>query len=275
MSLKDSLPDDLKNEPALQNFEDVGALAKSFVEAKRYQGQSIKIPGEDAGDEDWTAFNSKIIEKVPGVMLKPNFDDSASSDAFFRSIGMPEKIDGYTIPEIKGLPEGYTVNQTVIDAIRAMSHEAKLTNKQFSTMVTKIVANDAKKFTQDNEGVQKNNTDLRAKWGAAYDQNIKAVKSVLVQLDAPANVIENVKNGKTSVEDMEWMLSIYKSIGKEDPGPNDEGQGFTGVMSPNEAKDAIAEINNNPNHPYWVGRGEEKKRAIDRMIQLQRWANPA
>ena len=46
------------------------------------------------------------------------------------------------------------------------------------------------------------------------------------------------------------------------------------VMTPEEARTAIDEINNNKEHAYWVGTGEEKKRAIDKMIQLQKFANP-
>ena len=46
---RDTLPDDLKGNPALANFQDIGQMAKSFVDMKSFQGDSIRVPGQDAG----------------------------------------------------------------------------------------------------------------------------------------------------------------------------------------------------------------------------------
>ena len=276
MKLKDSLPEELREEPALQNFEDIGSLAKGFLEAKKFQGQSIRIPGEDAGDDDWSSFNSKLLEKVPGVMPKPNFDDENASQTFFRSIGMPESVDGYELPKIDGLPEGYKVDDAVVSYIKGMAHESKLTNKQFNSVVSKIIKRDAEKFVITGESSAQNATALKDSWGEAYDQNYKSVKGLLVQLDAPESLVKAVNDKTIDSETMNWLLNVHRSVGKETKNPDEEqSSGFNAIMSPLEAKQAIDEINNNKEHPYWSARGDEKKRATERMVQLHRWANPS
>jgi hypothetical protein len=43
------LPEDLQNDPALKDFNDLPSLAKSFKETKAFVGSSIRPPGPDAG----------------------------------------------------------------------------------------------------------------------------------------------------------------------------------------------------------------------------------
>ena len=89
---RDELPDDLKGNEALSNFESIDQLAKSFVETKKFQGESIRIPGEDAGEDAIKEFNTKLLDKVPNLMPKPNLDSEDQAIEFFRSIGMPETV---------------------------------------------------------------------------------------------------------------------------------------------------------------------------------------
>ena len=71
---RDSLPDDLKGNAALANFEDVGQMAKSFVDMKSYQGNSIHIPGEDAGDEDRRLLNVCAFQLLGGTFVTTPLD---------------------------------------------------------------------------------------------------------------------------------------------------------------------------------------------------------
>jgi len=41
------LPASFKDVPALADFKDVGSLGNAYVEIKKMQGSSIRIPGED------------------------------------------------------------------------------------------------------------------------------------------------------------------------------------------------------------------------------------
>lgn len=271
---RDSLPDEIKGEAALANFEDVGALAKGYLDGKAYQGASIKIPGEDAGEDAIKEFNNKLLEKVPTLMPKPNLDDPEQSVEFFRSIGMPEKPDGYETPEFDA-PEGFNPDAAKINKIREVAHKIGLTKKQYEDMTKELIGTDAESFKTSKESIEVNKTAIRDQWGHAHDDNMKLVESALNKTKAPEALVASVKEGSATLETLAWLLSVGKQFGAEGNVPAGDSPGkVNGAMAPDDAQAAIDEINNNPQHAYWTATGDEKARAINRMVQLMTWANP-
>ena len=60
-SFVDTLPEDVRAEPSLKNFQDAGQLAKSYVHAQRMVGaDKISVPTKHATDEDWNQVFSKL-----------------------------------------------------------------------------------------------------------------------------------------------------------------------------------------------------------------------
>jgi hypothetical protein len=57
---KASLPEDLRKEKSLEAIQDVSSLAKSYVDAEKIVGGSIRIPKEGADQKEWDAFYSKL-----------------------------------------------------------------------------------------------------------------------------------------------------------------------------------------------------------------------
>lgn len=70
-----ALPDDLRKSKSLSKFENIDALAKSYMEAESEIGKRVRIPGQEATAEDWGKFFSRI--------------------------GRPDSPDGYEIPQGK------------------------------------------------------------------------------------------------------------------------------------------------------------------------------
>ena len=57
----DTLPEDIRAEPSLKNFSDIGGLAKSYVHAQRLIGSDkVPIPGKSATEEDWDMVYSRL-----------------------------------------------------------------------------------------------------------------------------------------------------------------------------------------------------------------------
>ena len=272
---RDSLPDEIKGSEALANFEDVGSLAQGFIEAKSYQGASVRIPGEDAGDEARREFTDKLVTKVPTLMYKPNLEDQEQSVEFYRSLGMPETPDKYEVPEIEA-PDNVEIKTDKIEGFREIAHKHGLTAAQFKGIMGDIVNADIQEAQQAAEGVQANQEAIKEKFGHAYKENMGKITNMLEKTEAPSVLVEAVKNGQVGVETIQWMYQMGKQMGGEglDFTDADDSTTRAAAMTPDEAKAAIDEINNNKEHPYWIGVGDEKKRAIDRMIQLQTFANP-
>lgn len=267
----------MKGNEALANFEDVGALAKGFIDAKAYQGASIKIPGEDAGEEAHTAFRQKLLDKVPTLMSKPNLENQEQSVDFYRSLGMPEKSDGYEIPK-PDMPDGIEIKSGKAEAFRAIAHKHGLTAAQFKGVMGDVMAADIVDAQASLTDTAANMTAIKEKFGHAFSDNMQKINTLLTKTGAPANLVEEVKNGSVGSDVVNWLYQMGKQMGGEgfnflDLESDESRRGPT--MTPDEALSAIDEINNNPDHAYWKGTGEEKKRATDRMVQLMKFAHPS
>ena len=273
---RDTLPDDLKGNEALANFADITDLAKGFIDTKALQGASIKIPGSDAGTEAIADFHTKVLEKVPTLMFKPDMDKDEQSVEFYRSLGMPETKDKYEAPEFKQ-PDGSKFESAKLEEFKGIAHKHGLTAKQFKGVMSDIIAQDIAAVGTGQEAVAANQKATKDKFGHAHDDNMAKINNLLTKTQAPEGLVEAAKNGTLDLATVEWMYSMGKQMGGENfdfdtPGDDDKRGGPK--MTPADAQTAIDEINANRDHPYWKGTGDEKKRATERMVQLMKFAHP-
>ena len=97
ISFLDSLPEDLRSESSLQSFKDTGALAKSYINAQKLIGSSVRIPADDASPEAKQEFLNKI-KGIDGVVVKPTGDEEKGD--FFNKLGRPEDKEGYKLQDL-------------------------------------------------------------------------------------------------------------------------------------------------------------------------------
>ena len=57
--------------PLLTESADFDSFLKQAVDYQAMQGSSIRIPGENASEEDRQAFYAKLTAQVPGLMAVP------------------------------------------------------------------------------------------------------------------------------------------------------------------------------------------------------------
>ncbi len=263
---RDSLPEDIKANASLANFSDVGQMAKSFIEMKSYQGNSIHVPGEDAGDEARIQFTQKLIDKAPNVMLKPDFNNAEQSVEFFRTLGMPEKAEGYEFTP----PEGAPINDAKLAQFRELAHEIGLTKSQFTNFITKITESDVAEVTAAVTAQKDAMGELNKEWGMATQERIDAAISIAERTKAPDHLIDSIKKGNLSPDMVKWVHSLSVSIGNEGNNLGDLPNNQTGKMTPGEAKEKIAEIYDNKTHPFHRGDAT----AMKQMISLVAASNP-
>ena len=263
---RDTLPDDIKANASLANFSDIGQMAKSFIEMKSFQGNSIHIPGEDAGDEQRAEFVSKLVDKAPNVMLKPDFNNNEQSKEFYRTLGMPEKSDGYEFTP----PEGAKINDAKVAEFRELAHELGLSKSQFTKFITKVTESDLAEVTAA-ETTQKSDMEaLGQEWGQATKERITQALSIAERTKAPDHVIEAIKKGQLPTDMMKWVHSLSVSIGDEGNNLGDLPDNQDGKMTPGEAQEKIDEIYANKDHPFFKG----NKEAMARMVELVGATNP-
>lgn len=261
---RDQLPDDLKGDPSLASVQDVQSLAKQFVDAQKHIGGSIRIPGEDAGSEDWNAFTQKITSKTDRLMPKPNLEDPESVDAVLKSMGAPEAKEGYKV-------EGVEETDPDLNFVRELAAQSKMTQRQFQNAYTKYKEGSEAQRQQTEQRLKENKDGLMREWGMAFDENNQKAVDTLKKTGAPESLVKAAEAGEVDANTLKWALNLNKILGSEGSPATGDGKGDSNAtLTPAEAQNQLNEVYKNKEHPYWNSRDPGHKSAIERVVKLNR-----
>jgi len=259
---RDNLPDDLKDHASLKDVKDVGGLAKQFVDTLSAQGQMIRIPGPDAGDDALKAFHTKLSDKVPGLIPTPDMDNEDQMNALFKTMGRPEDATGYEHPE--------GVDPTQYAEFASLAHGLGLTKSQYNKMVAAVHEFGTKKQDAASEAFSAAQRALKQEWGIVYEDNLQLVDAVMKGTNAPKEMLELAADGKLPAEATKWLYNIGQQLGTE--GINFTKDETTTRLAPAEAKARADEIMNDRTGPYWDSSHPQNKEYIQRVVDLRRAA---
>jgi hypothetical protein len=244
---RDSIPADIRHSVDVESIED---LAKGYVNAQQMIGGSLRIPGKDAGAEDWDKFYDKI-EQVDGV-VRYDMDDPTT---LFRKAGLPEDASGYNVDA----PEDFL----------ALAHTAGLNRDQVETMLMYNQMQDEDLQSHQDEMVENAIGGLRQEWGMAFDRKLEEGQRAVAFLENTAPGLAEALEA-TGAGNHPAMIKVFQALGanlQEGLGFEGSQQGNTGI-TPYEAKMQIEEIHNNPDHPWHNG----DESAVERYLELNRAA---
>ncbi len=265
MGWKEDLPESVQNWDEVKNSETAEKFFEQIASHRSALGQSIRIPGEDADAEVVTAFQQKLIDKVPGLVKTPS--DGATEDelaSWYKSIGRPEENTAYTMPELEG-----EVSAEAITALREQAHQANLTPAQFKRLAKQVfegqltAAEEAKVTHAAGLG------ELQKKWGEAYKEKRDLAEQVRSQY--LAHIPEGDSIGAATIE---ALAALGKQLGgKESSNINSTtGQQKGGAITPDEAQLKIGEMLQNKDHAYWNRKDAGHMAARRKMSELNRMA---
>jgi hypothetical protein len=140
------LPEDLQGNDTLSKFKDVGALGTSYLELQKMVGSRVKVPGDDATDDDLNSF--------------------------YNQIGRPEAPDKYELQ----MPDA-EYNQDKVQAFLAQAHASGLTNKQAQAAIDFYHSMEVDGQVNTEASMQQARLDaetaLKKEWGPAeYAKNL-------------------------------------------------------------------------------------------------------
>lgn len=240
---RDTLPDDLKNEPSLQVFADVGTLAKSYVHAQKAIGaDKIVKPSKHATPEEW--------KKV------------------FKELGVPEEKD-YKLEFAE--EEKSQVDEKFSDFFGKLAAQEQLfpdkAKKVLLESVKFIKQSEADRQTQLKADQQKALDGLKTEWGAAYD-----IKTKQAEL-AFSTFGKDIPDLKTFLESSGLgnnpsVIKMFAAAGetlKEGKIINKPAAGGTGALTPKEALQKANDILASTSHPYWDAQHPNHKNAVDEV----------
>lgn len=247
---RSGLSDELKGEKSLEDFKDIGGLAKSYVEAQKMIGTSIRIPSEDATPEEWEAFHVKL--------------------------GKPDTVEAYGFVK-PDLPEGVDWNEGLFDWFGKTALEVGLNKTQANKLMQAWNDN---QFTEAHNAQKEMKTKLDAlqeAWGDQFNGRVElGLRGIEKALPAEEAKEFKALMDSSGLGNHPLMLKYAHFVGnllKEDGYIIGDGQG--GVLGAESAKTKIEAINADQKHAYWDLENPGHKAAVEEMAQLFKTAYPA
>ena len=219
-SWKDSLPDEIKDDPSLSHIKDVESLAKSYVHAQKMVGQDkITVPGKHATEDDWK-----------GV---------------FKKLGLPESKDEYSLEAPEGAPE------EAIDKFKEVAMEKGILPSQAQSVLDWL-SEHGKEQAQAMEQNQKQAREekigqLKKEWGDEFDKNLSAAKAVVREY-GDDDIMDHLD--KTGLGDDPAVIKLLAKAGQNLLEDSIAGNRQTSYEHPEQVKSQIDSIMGDFNHPY-------------------------
>jgi hypothetical protein len=235
---KESLPEAFRDAPYFKSATSAENALSELNNAAQWQGNSLRMPGPDAGADDIAAFRGKVVEKVDGLMPVPDMEDADSVSAIFGKLGKPAEPSGYTLPE---LPEGIAVEGDMLSNLKTAAHEMNLTQAQFSAQVSQMTGAQVTATAAQGEAIEATKQALMTDWGNAFESRMAEIATFLANdADTPPNIVADLEAGRIPADQMKWLHKLTQ-LGDE-ASPVQGQQNATGELAPAEAEEQLNEV---------------------------------
>lgn len=266
------LPEDLRNNPSISDTPDIATLAKRFVDTKALVGKSLRLPSEEAGEEDWNNFYDDLMGKVPTLMRKPDLTDKAALERIYEQLGKPGEADAYTVPEIDN--QGINIDMAIIEKFKQIAFENGLSQTQFENVVKSLTGDSIEKAVEMQKKIDEDVQSLVKEWGAAYEKNLKIARAVAKKLNTPDFLMKPLLSGTPPSTSAKFFFALAESIGKEGTEIIDNS-GEQDVITPDEAKMQMSEMRRNKDNPLNHPSDPGHKAALVKYQKLAHLAYPS
>lgn len=248
-----------------QSFE---SFVKQAQDYQAMQGSSIRIPGENATDEDRKAFYEKLQTQVPGLIPIPEDGDADAAALFHQRLGVPEDGAGYELI----VPEGQQADEALEKWFRDVAHELKVPKSQAAGLFEKWGARQAEVAAQAQAQLKAQEVALREKWGATYEPNMKKIDMLWGNYPQFAELRENAKKGLVPGHVLEGFAAIAEGMLGKGHQMLDQDDQHPGAITPAEAKaqaeETLAKLTKlEPNDP-------QRPALMERLLELNKQAMP-
>lgn len=249
---RSTIPEEIRGHKSLEHIQDVGALAKSYVNAQSMIGaDKLAIPGKHATDDDWAEVYTRL--------------------------GRPDSPEGYELNN--EVPEGVELSNDMLEWFKGTAHEIGLSGRQAQQLLDKYNAQlgamtqvDDGQYEQMQQQVQ---NELRQEYGAAFDDRMAVANAVVLEHgNADLNEVE-MADGRMLGDHPEFikmMVNIGEFIRTRIGEDSLEGVKTSGALTPADAQARLSELRA-PNSPYWDQRHPEHKFYVDEALKYQELAS--
>ena len=247
-SWKDSISEDFRNDPNIEKFTEIDALAKSYINATKMIGQDkLVIPTNNSTEDQW----NEVYEKL----------------------GRPESADKYTLDinsEVVSMDEG------AVKSFAEQSHKLGLNNKQAQGILEFYKNNmegTAQQSKIDTETAQTQaEQQLRQEWGRDFEGKVKQA-GALAKANINPEVLDMQLQDGTRIGDHPEIIKGFAKIAgmmSEDKILSSESEN---TNTSKDIESEISAISNDKNGPYWNKNHPDHDKTVQKVYTLREMLN--
>ena len=248
-SWKSSISEEFRNDPNIEKFTEIDALAKSYINATRMIGQDkVAVPNKNSTEDQWNEVYSKL--------------------------GRPETADKYAL-NIES--EAVAMDEGAIKSFAEQSHKLGLNNTQAQGILEFYKNNmesNMQRATVDTETAQAQaETELRAEWGKDFDSNVSKA-SALAKANMNPDILDLQMQDGTRIGDHPEIIKGFAKIAgmlSEDKLVSTESES---VNSMKDLQSEISAITNDTTGPYWNNKHPDHAKMVQQVYTLREMAQP-
>ena len=247
-SWKDSISEDFRNDPNIEKFTEIDALAKSYINATKMIGQDkLVIPNNNSTEDQW----NEVYEKL----------------------GRPESADKYALD---AKSETVSMDENAVKSFAEQSHKLGLNNKQAQGILEFYKNNmegTAQQSKIDTETAQsQSEQQLRQEWGRDFEGKVKQAGALAKANINPEVLDMTLSNGTRLGDHPEIIKGFAKIAGmmSEDKIVATESEN---VDTAKDLEAEIAAISNDRNGPYWNKSHPDHDKAVQQVYTLREMLN--
>jgi len=241
---KEAISEEFRNDPNIEKFTEIDALAKSYINATQMIGKDkVAVPNKNSTDDQWNEVYDKL--------------------------GRPESAEKYTL-NVKS--DVVPIEDTAIKQFAENAHKLGLNNKQAQGILEFYKTNMegvAQQAKVDTETAQAQSTqELRQEWGREFDTNIKKAGAIAKANMNPEILDMQLKDGMRLGDHPEIIKGFAKIAGmmSEDKIVSTESEN---VSSNTDVETEISDIMNNKDGPYWNRSHPDHDKVVQQVYTLR------
>ena len=241
---KDSISEAYRNDPNIEKFTEIDALAKSYINATRMIGQDkVAVPNKNSTEDQWNEVYSKL--------------------------GRPETPDKYSLNVESDV---VNMDKNAIKNFAEQSHKLGLNNKQAEGILDFYKNNMEGSVQQakiDTETAQaQSEQQLRSEWGRDFDSKVQQA-GALAKANINPEVLDMTLSNGTRLGDHPEIIKGFAKIASmmsEDKMVATESENVNSVT---DIESEISAITNDTDGPYWNKQHPDHDKMVQQVYTLR------
>jgi len=241
---KEAISEEFRNDPNIEKFTEIDALAKSYINATQMIGKDkVAVPNKNSTEDQWNEVYDKL--------------------------GRPESADKYSL-NVKS--EVVPIDDNAIKQFAENAHQLGLNNKQ-AQGILEFYKNNMEGMAQqakvDTETAQvQSEQQLRQEWGREFESNVKKAGALAKANMNPEILDMQLKDGMRLGDHPEIIKGFAKIAGmmSEDKIVSTESEN---VSSNTDVETEISDIMNNKDGPYWNKSHPDHDKMVQQVYTLR------